>query len=115
MNLLQETIAAIEHWSHTSADIVFIGSLSSGHSCSWAEFSKLANLEYDEGYGRQYVASDLVIVFADGSHLYREEYDGSERWEFQQRIAPPILRREIKTLVCGDAGVGFQSLSGLNK
>lgn len=82
VNLLQETIADIEASKSSISDIIFIGSADQEWSCTWEEFTKLADVEYDAGYGAPEVATDLVIGFRDGSKLQRAEYDGSEWWEY---------------------------------
>lgn len=82
MNLLEETIAAINMYGHTIDDIIFIGSSDGEYACTWEEFTALADTEYDDGYGAQRVASDLIIQFSDDGRLYRVEYDGSEEWEY---------------------------------
>lgn len=46
-NLLEETLEAITESGHLPADIVFIGSLETGHRCTWPEFEVLANIEYE--------------------------------------------------------------------
>lgn len=43
INLLAETREAIADSGHTPEDIVFIGSLDSGHRCTWDEFIKLTD------------------------------------------------------------------------
>jgi len=44
----------------------------------------IANLdfEYDDGYGSQELFG--VVVFKDGTWLDREEYDGSEWWDYRK-------------------------------
>lgn len=98
MNLLKETLEAIAESSHDNTDIVFIGSPASGHACSWAEFTVLADFEYDDGYGGQIVSSDLVIVFADCGQLRRTEYDGSEGWEYIAPFKAPESSKAIYKL-----------------
>ena len=110
-NLLQETIRAIENSGHTVQDIVFIGSVDSGYSCTWAEFVLLADIEYDSGYGAQEVAYDLVIVFRDGSTMWRNEYDGSEWWEYSIPLKIPKEQKQISKLT-GDT---WASLATLHK
>jgi hypothetical protein len=97
-NLLVETIEDITKSGHTVWDIIFIGSLESGYSCSWEQFEKLANFKYCSGYGAAAVASDLVIAFSDGAHMWRDEYDGSEWWMYQAPIKIPKETRPTKTL-----------------
>ena len=89
MNLLKETQAAIKSSGHRPKDIIFIGSEETGHQCTWEEFQVLADQEYDAGYGAQEVARDLVIVFSDGSKMWRHEYDGSENWEYSKPFERP--------------------------
>ena len=100
-NLLQETTQAIENSGHTVQDIVFIGSIDSGYSCTWAEFVLLADIEYDSGYGMREVAYDLTIVFSDGSTMWRNEYDGSEWWEYSKPVKIPEEQKQILKLTGG--------------
>lgn len=104
MNLLQETIEAIEASGHTPLDIVFIGSMDSGHSCTWAQFAALADVEYDADFGRQNVARDLVIAFTDGGRLVRHDYDGEESWKHVKPFRMPEQDHLIKSLVRSDQG-----------
>ncbi len=114
MNLLRETIDAITD-NHQAVDkIIFIGSEFTGHQCTWKEFEKLADVEYDESYGAQKVACDLVIVFKDGSKLLREEYDGSEWWKYQQLFKRPKKSFPIKSLVVPNERVGWETLAEIN-
>jgi hypothetical protein len=46
----------------------------------WEKILKKMDIEYDSGYGVQYLLG--TIVFKDGSWLKRVEYDGSEWWEY---------------------------------
>lgn len=88
MNLLKETIDAIRKAGQPVTAITFIGSVESGHTCSWAKFRDLADFEYSNGHnGFREIPSDLVIVFEDGSWLRREEYDSAEWWEY---VVPPL-------------------------
>ena len=99
--LLEETLDCIENSGHTPEDILFIGSEESGHSCSWEEFKKLADEEYDSGFGAAEVACDLIIVFKDGQRMWRGEYDGSEWWDYS---VPTTIPKETKpiTKLIGD-------------
>ena len=97
-NLLKETLQDIEYFGHKVQDIVFIGSIGSGYSCTWAEFLVLADIEYYSGFGGQKVASDLTIVFGDGSTMWRAEYDGSEWWEYSKPVEIPENQKQILKL-----------------
>jgi hypothetical protein len=98
-NLLEETLDAIRHSGHTPDDIIFIGSVDTGHSCTWEEYQRLADVEYDSGFGAAEVASDLQVVFRDGVYLYRSEYDGSENWAWAPTFQQPERTLPIERLV----------------
>ena len=100
INLLEETKKELGWAGQSCEDIIFIGSLKSGHSCTWEEFTALADEEYHNGYGTSEVALDLVILFKDGGRLYREEYDGSEWWIYQPPVDIPQDTKKIETLFC---------------
>lgn len=110
-NLLIETLEVIEQSGHTVDDIIFIGSEETGHSCSWEKFVRLADQEYDNGYGSQNVAIDLSIVFSDGHRMWREEYDGKEWWEYTKPFKKPSKTFEIDELFTR----GWETLSEINE
>lgn len=112
VNLLIETQAVmVEEFGHAPSDIVFIGSTKTGHSCSWEEFEKLADREYDDGFGAQEVAMDLEIHFKGGAAMRRHEYDGSEGWSYVPAFAAPSKILPISSLfVCGGQ-IGWESLA----
>jgi hypothetical protein len=115
MNLKDETITAIHASGHTPEQIVFIGSESSGHRCTWVEFLILADREYDWGYGSQKVASDLIVVFDDGQQLWRSEFDGSEEWTFSTPFEMPEENHPIRSLFAEDAGmIGWAGLESIH-
>jgi len=107
MNLLKETIDIIESSSLIIEDIIFIGSEKTGHECTWDEFKILADKYYDDGFGAQEVAYDLIFVFKDGTKMVRSEYDGSEIWEIQKPFIRPKQKFSIKSLF---ARVGWDSV-----
>ena len=96
MNLLKDTKEFIEMLGYTPEDIIFIGSEQSGHSCSWDEYLLIANIDYKSGFGSQKIAHDLIIVFSDKSKLWRNDYDGSEWWEYSDTFKMP---KKLKKLV----------------
>lgn len=97
-HLLTETLADILESGHTPADIVFIGSVKTGHRCTWEEFQTLADVEYDASFGAAKVATDLVIIFSDGTNMIRGEYDGSEWWQYYPKLTPPEEVLPIRVL-----------------
>lgn len=113
MTLLEETIVDIKKSGHEIKDIVFIGSEETGHQCSWQQFRKLADFEYDSGFGSQKIATDLVIVFSDGAKMWRDEYDGSEGWAFSAPFKMPEEKHQILTL--GDNSQMWATLAQMNR
>lgn len=90
MTLLQETIRIIEANDKSTGDVQFVQSTEDTYPqpsvtawCTWEEFAKYADFEYDSGYGGVEVNEYLIVVGSDW-WLERHEYDGSEWWEFKQ-------------------------------
>lgn len=91
MNLLYETMEILMEHKKSAADVRWVGlrkdSLGMSENDgrlpvgSWEDFERVANFDYDAGYGGKEVASGLIIV-GDDWWLERAEYDGSEWWEF---------------------------------
>jgi len=112
MNLLQETLEDIKQSNHTFEDIVFIGSESSGYSCSWEQFTLLADREYNDGFGAPEVATDLKIVFSDDCAMWRNEYDGSEEWLYSRPFKMPDDKKQIISLFTNH--IGWDDLKTIN-
>ena len=66
-----QTIDAIKDSGHTPEDIYFIRSREKRPFVHMGRIQKLADIEYDNGYGSQKVASDLIIVLSDGNSMWR--------------------------------------------
>ena len=113
INLLSETKEAIRESKHTIDDILWIGSADGNLAISWDDFEKIADIDYDSGYGAQKIATDLVIVLKDKTWLERGEYDGSEWWDY--RGEAPIRKRNSKKFnKVKTNGVGWDDLSEIN-
>lgn len=80
-NLLQQTLDVMEEYEKAPSDVAWVGSKDGKYAMEWSDFEKIADVDYDSGYGGQEIASDLVIV-GDNWWLERGEYDGSEWWNF---------------------------------
>ena len=80
MNFLDETIQALVENGKKEEDIAFVCSFP--YITSWDDFKRNANFNYDNGFGWTEIRADLKIV-GDNWYLRREEYDGSEWWEFE--------------------------------
>lgn len=87
-NLLEETTANMANHGLRPGDVSWVGSRDGKYAVDWAHFTRIADLTYDNGYGGQEVANDLVVVFRTGQWLERHEYDGSEWWEFKGTPVP---------------------------
>lgn len=110
-NLLKETMLEIQMAGKTVADVKWVGSHDGEYAISWDDFQKIADVEYDSGYGAAEVATDLVLVFSDNTWLERGEYDGSEWWNYN---SPPTKSPKSKPF---DRAVGelWPSIKDLNK
>lgn len=115
MNLLQETLWAIENTGHSPSDIRFIGSEESGHSCTWDEFVKLSDFEYDDASGLSEVASDIVIVFNDGILMWREKLNGYADWMHQPTFTIPSELKPISRLISSPEDRVYGTLAALNE
>jgi len=85
-NLLRETLAFLAAYGKSPADVRWVGR--EDEEGSWEAFAALADREYDPGFGGAEVLQDLVVV-GDDWWLEREEYDGSEWWEFKRKPTKP--------------------------
>lgn len=113
INFLKETEEALATAGKKADDIMQIGG--GEYRCTWEEFVKLADFDYHEGFGAQKIASDLTIVFRDGSWLERSEYDGSEGWEYKGTPAfIPLHTKPITRLQVRDDQVGWKTLEQIN-
>ena len=95
MNLKQETLWSLSRHDKTPEDIKWIGCYL--FKIPQEEFWKLADKEYDNGYGHAEVAEDLFIV-GDNWWLTRREYDGSEWWEYNVLPIEPNHLQSVPTL-----------------
>lgn len=96
MNLKKETLEILKDNGKTTEDIRWIG----GKDITIPKdlFWKLADNEYNNGYGGAEVADDLVIV-GDNWWLERGEYDGAEWWEFKTLPTKPSVEKEVITVI----------------
>ena len=57
-----------------------------------SDFMKELDVEYDSGFGGQELYG--YVVMRDGSWLERNEYDGSEWWEYRKYFIPEQCRTD---------------------
>ena len=84
-NLLNETLEKLETYNKTESDVSYVDY--EGYF-SFEKFKKIANFEYNDGYGGNEIPMSLKIV-GDNWWLERAEYDGSEWWEFKTMPLKP--------------------------
>lgn len=93
INLLDETILRLSEHSKSPEDVLWVGNLDS--HMTWAEFSKRANFNYDNGYGCAEV-DDYMKIVGDNWWMERVEYDGSEWWDFKSYPVKPEAHKEFR-------------------
>ena len=81
MNFLKETMEVLDENGKKLSDIKAI-QFGDDFGIPVEDFTKLADFEYDNGYGCAEIPTNLIII-GDGWWLERGEYDGSEWWEFK--------------------------------
>ena len=99
VNLLEETINTLKFCSKSPEDVIWVGNSTGWFT--WDEFAKLANKEYDNDYGCVEVDFDLIIV-GNNWWLERQEYNGSEWWDFKVYPQKPEKHNIPKTLFADD-------------
>ena len=123
MNLLKETKQKLNMLGKNLEDIEWFGSPAYGYSDDISLFKNLSNIDYDDGFGAQEVAKDLVIVGKD-FWLDRKEYDGSEWYEEHSSFTIPKKPKKkfiFKRLILPDdyekyeLSRGWNDLETLNK
>jgi hypothetical protein len=116
-NVVSEIINEITQQGFETKDISWIGSKDGQFAMSYDDFyMKFGNMEYDNGFGAQELASDLVMVMKDNSYFDRDEYDGAEGWTYNK---PPQKQKDSKTMehICVKevSEIGWRDLKDLNK
>ena len=96
-NLLEETKDELAGCHKTPKDVLWVGTSDGSEAITWEEFEKLADFEYDDGYGLNEIRLDLVVV-GKGWWLERYEYDGSEWWVYKKQPKLLKLHKELKEL-----------------
>ena len=100
VNLLHETVEEIQKVGKVKADVLWVGSDDGRYAMKWSEFEDIAvGVNYDNGYGGNEIAMDLVVVFKDKTWLSRYEYDRAEWWTYNKL---PVRDHPVKfTTVIG--------------
>ncbi len=104
-NLLEETLRVLAQNNKIESDVLWVGT--NTHKTNWQDFKKVSNVHYDDDYGEQEVAKDLLVVGRNW-WLERREYDGSESWAYKEPPIEPNALIELKALTIGQASeLGF--------
>lgn len=93
-NLIEETLSFLRKCGKCENDIYYVrvkdirfGDIV--HYVDWDSFKdSIKDFTYDKGYGLQYIWKNLRIVLRNGEYIRRQEYDGSEWWEYISK--PPM-------------------------
>lgn len=87
VNLKRETELMLKNYDKGIDDIVWIGQKDK-YRVSNRHMLNYFDVEYDNSYGNSEIPLDLVVVGADW-WLERNEYNGSEWWEYMTLPQPP--------------------------
>ena len=109
-NLLKETLEHLKTHGKKSTDVRWVGSVNYGYF-DWEYFVKIADMEYNNGFGTILVATDLKVV-GDDWWLERHEYDGSEWWEYKSMPKKPESKIEPARVITTKYSAG--SLEEIN-
>ena len=82
-NLLTETLNCLGQNGKIPEDVLFVGD--GEYHTDWNGFEKVANFEYDNGYGGNEIQASIKVV-GYGWWLERWEYDGAEGWVYREDI-----------------------------
>ena len=103
-NLWEETISVLKShsisWDEVDA-VILDGDDVKISKKNFEEVARKTN--YDSGWGAAEIRSDLMIVGRDW-WLERNEYDGSEWWEFRTMPLIPDKKITVTKLTTGDWG-----------
>lgn len=95
INFGTETIDRLAYRNYTVEDIAWIGTYE--FVIPTNEFFDVArHTWYDNGFGGVEIPQDLLIVMKDGSWFSREEYDGSEWWQYNIIPFKPTISMHLK-------------------
>ena len=93
--LLEETKVKLKQHGKTLKDVEWIGTADGSEKIEGLyEFMKMADFDYNNGFGAIVIRPDLVVV-GKGWWLERHEYIGCEWWEYKEQ---PKLQENPKKL-----------------
>lgn len=95
MNLLNETIEKLKEHEKTPDDVLWVGNHTT--YTTWEDYERVANIDYDDGFGGNEIADSLLVVGKD-FWLERGEYDGSEWWNYKEYPIKPTQKKKLKSV-----------------
>lgn len=110
VNLYTETMQALESYGHTLDDVSWVGSWDGKYRIPVEEMETVFDVDYDNGYGGQEIATDLVIVGEDW-WMTRGEYDGSEWWSYHVKPVASEHARPFSTVCNGDTWSSIEEMN----
>ena len=90
-NLREEILEIIEKEEKLENHLQYVAI--DGLEVDLKDLLQVSDFHYDSGYGASYINNSLIIVFSDGSHYTRHEYDGSE-W-FGKTVPPKRPKEKL--------------------
>lgn len=99
INFLEETIECLKEEDKNTSDVLWVGNRES--KMSWENFTRIADFIYDNGFGCNQIAMDLMVVGKDW-WFERREYDGAENWVFQTYPTKPNHIDNRLNIFCND-------------
>lgn len=95
-NFYHETIEFLSLHGKSPKDIKWMG-FKFRYTFGWETFKRLANKEYNNGFG-DYVYNDLLVIVGDGWWLSMENYDGLCNWRYNECPPEPDKKELPRTL-----------------
>ena len=95
MNLLKETKEILSENGKTIFDVLWFGTREAVFD---VDIQKLFSVDYDNGYGGAEIPAELIVA-GDTWWLERQEYDGSEWWEFKSMPVKPTAVKQCANLL----------------
>lgn len=109
-NLFEETCKDFKAHGVTWEDIIWVGG--NDFEIPLRDFTRLAKeTNYYNGYGKQEIASDLMIITKNGRFI-RQEYDGLEWWKFIENTLPYNKYYDVTSLKTDN---GWETLAEIYK
>jgi len=108
-NLKNETLEVLQSHGKTAKDVCWVGTKE--REIPLDVFWKVADRNYDDGYGMAEVNESLMVV-GDAWWLERHEYDGAEWWEYKEHPTKPITTEAEDAIYAIFGGIKYRWVYG---